>query len=84
MLPEGGGCQTGRAFDRRGGVVKGIFRLDLDPLEQHWKISAICVFNACNQATFSHLFCGNLFTDKGQEELRQRLTSIVLDVVRRP
>lgn len=66
----------------RRGVEEGAFRDDVDPLELHWTISAFCVFNISNRATFSHLYGDDLFTDAGQEQLRARLVAMVLDTVR--
>ncbi|WP_422039818.1 TetR/AcrR family transcriptional regulator [Roseibium sp.] len=66
----------------RRGVEEGAFRDDVDPLELHWTISAFCVFNISNRATFSHLYGDDLFTDAGQEQLRARLVTMVLDTVR--
>nr|WP_319386190.1 TetR/AcrR family transcriptional regulator [uncultured Roseibium sp.] len=66
----------------RRGVEESSFRNDVDPLELHWTISAFCVFNISNRATFSHLYGDDLFTDAGQQRLRARLVAMVLDTVR--
>ena len=66
----------------RRGIASGAFRADIDPVELHWFISACCVFNVSNRATFSHLYGGALFSDSGQDRLRDRLASMVLDAVR--
>jgi len=66
----------------RRGIEEGAFREDVNPIELHWTISAFSVFNISNRSTFSHLYGDDLFTDTGQERLRARLVSMVLDMVR--
>ena len=41
-----------RALLQRG-VRAGVFRRDIDPIELHMSISALCFFNVANRATFS-------------------------------
>src|SRR5690606_10736708 len=46
------------------GLAEGLFRPDLDPLEIHWQISALCFFNVSNRATFSQLFARDFGADE--------------------
>lgn len=41
-------------YDR--GVKAGVFRSDVDPVDLHMSISALCFFNVSNQHTFSLIF----------------------------
>ncbi len=41
-------------YDR--GVKAGVFRSDVDPVDLHMSISALCFFNVSNQYTFSLIF----------------------------
>ncbi|WP_255552316.1 TetR/AcrR family transcriptional regulator [Maritimibacter dapengensis] len=66
------------------GQVSGDFRDEIDPVELHWQISAISVFNVSNRPTFSSLFGKSLYTREGQDRLRARAVSMVLgDVLKR-
>lgn len=38
------------------GIDQGLFRRDINPLQLHWKISALCFFNVSNEPTFSIIF----------------------------
>jgi AcrR family transcriptional regulator len=38
------------------GVLAGVFRDDVDPVDLHMSISALCFFNVSNQHTFSLIF----------------------------
>lgn len=66
------------------GVSAGVFRPDLDPLEIHWQISALCFFNVSNQATFSHLFQRDVGASGAQASLRQNVIDMVVRYVVRP
>ncbi|GIX14535.1 MAG: TetR family transcriptional regulator [Paracoccaceae bacterium] len=77
------------AIDRLRDILErgrraGVFRPDIDPLELHWLISALAVFNVSNRATFSTLFGDALFDEAGQARLRERAVEMVLTLVRIP
>jgi len=38
------------------GQRQGVFRHDVDPVDVHMSISALCIFNVANRATFSTIF----------------------------
>lgn len=66
------------------GQASGDFRDDIDPVELHWQISALSVFNVSNKPTFSSLFGKSIYTRQGQDRLRARAVSMVLgDVLKR-
>ncbi len=66
------------------GQAAGDFRDNIDATELHWQISALSVFNVSNRPTFSALFGKALFSETGQERLRERAVSMVLgDVLKR-
>ena len=68
----------------RKGVEEGRFRPDLDPLEIHWQISALCFFNVSNRATFSHLFQRDFGSEASQASLRQNVIDMVVRYVVKP
>ncbi len=66
------------------GVAEGVFRAELDPLEIHWQISALCFFNVSNRATFSHLFQRDFAAPNAQASLRQNVIDMVLRYLVKP
>ncbi len=66
------------------GCAAGLFRRGLTALELHWHISALAVFNVSNRATFSSLFGDDLFTPKGQQQLRRHVGDMMLRFVMKP
>ena len=38
------------------GIAAGVMRKDLDPIDLHMSISALCFFNVANRHTFSTIF----------------------------
>ena len=66
------------------GVKEGLFRRNLDPIELHWQISALCFFNVSNRATFSKLFGRDLSTSKAQAVLKRNSVDMVLRYIVRP
>src|SRR5690606_31482110 len=68
----------------RKGVEAGQFRPDLDPLEIHWQISALCFFNVSNRVTFSHLFQRDIGSPQAQASLRQNVIDMVMRYVVKP
>ena len=61
----------------------GVFRRDLDPLEVHMTISALCVFNVANRATFSTIFKHDMTSPKALTARRAQVVDIVLSYVKR-
>lgn len=63
------------------GLAAGMFRSGLTAVELHWHISALSYFNVSNRATFSHIFGSELFTELGQNRLRQHVGDMILRLV---
>lgn len=61
------------------GVKAGVFRPDVDPVDLHMSISALCFFNVSNRHTFSLIFKRDL---DGTDAIAARRTSIIEMVVR--
>jgi AcrR family transcriptional regulator len=61
------------------GVKAGVFRRDLDPVDLHMSISALCFFNVSNQHTFSLIFKRTLDT---ADNIAMRRASIVEMILR--
>ena len=66
------------------GVKEGLFRKNLDPIELHWQISALCFFNVSNRATFSKIFARDLGTRKALARLREDAVQMIERFVRKP
>jgi len=64
-----------RVYQR--GVEAGVFRPDLEAVELHWQISAMCFFNVSNRATFSKIFGRNFGAPKAQAALRRNVVEMV-------
>ena len=64
-------------YDR--GKRQGLFREDLDPIDIHFTMSALCFFSVSNRATFSNIFKRDM---SSAEALKQRRASIVETVAR--
>src|SRR5512145_2538887 len=60
------------------GVKEGLFRKNLDPIELHWQISALCFFNVSNRATFSKIFGRDFGAAKALASLRKNPVDMVL------
>lgn len=65
----------------RRGEAEGTFRPDLDPTELHWQISALSFFNVSNKPTFSALFGNSLFSQAGQDGVRDHAVEMILRYV---
>jgi AcrR family transcriptional regulator len=61
----------------------GVFRRDLDPLEVHMTISALCVFNVANRATFSTIFKRDMASPRALAARRAQVVDIILSYVKR-
>jgi len=66
------------------GMEAGLFRENLDPIELHWQISALCFFNVSNRATFSKIFGRDIGTPQAQDSLRANSVDMVLRYVVKP
>ena len=65
------------------GVKEGLFRKNLDPIELHWQISALCFFNVSNRATFSKIFKRDLGSKRSVAALREQVVEMVNRYVRK-
>lgn len=61
------------------GVAARLFRKDLDPIEVHMSISALCFYNVSNRYTFSRIFEIDMTSPKALASRRE----IVVDMVDR-
>ena len=61
------------------GVASGVFRPDVDPVDLHMSISALCFFNVANRHTFGAIFKRPL---DSADATAQRRASIIEMVVR--
>jgi len=64
------------------GQREGIFRRDLDPVDLHMSISALCFFNIANRATFSTIFKHDMASRKALAERRSQVADVILRYVR--
>jgi AcrR family transcriptional regulator len=65
------------------GQREGVFRNDLDPVDLHMSISALCFFNVANRATFSTIFKRDMSSRKALAQRRAQVTDLILRYVRR-
>jgi AcrR family transcriptional regulator len=61
------------------GVAAGVFRGDLNPVELHMSISALCFYNVSNRYTFSRIF----ETDMTSPEAIAARREVVVDMIMR-
>lgn len=61
------------------GTTERVFRKDLDPIELHMSISALCFYNVSNRYTFSKIFDKDMTSPKAISARRE----IVVDMVDR-
>ena len=66
-----------RVYQR--GLDAGVFRRDVDPIDLHMSISALCFFNVANRHTFALIFKSDM---ESPAALRRRRDSIVEMIVR--
>ena len=71
--------QLGEIIDR--GMAEGVFQPDIDPLQLHWKISALCFFNVSNASTFAVIFGKQMMTEPAQTMLRDDIVDTILSSV---
>jgi AcrR family transcriptional regulator len=61
------------------GIAAGEFRKDLDPVQLHMSISALCFYNVSNRYTFSRIFEKDMTSPKAVSVRRE----IVIDTIAR-
>jgi AcrR family transcriptional regulator len=65
------------------GQREGVFRKDVDPVDLHMSISALCIFNVANRATFSTIFKRDMASTKALSARRAQVIETILRYVRR-
>jgi AcrR family transcriptional regulator len=60
------------------GCEQGLFRKNLDPIDIHASISALCFFNVANQHTFSLIFRRNVMDPEIYAQRRANVIDMVL------
>lgn len=71
-----------RAVYERG-VKAGLFRKDVDPVDLHMSISALCFFNVSNRHTFALIFKRDLESPRAIGARRDSIVEMVVRFVRR-
>jgi AcrR family transcriptional regulator len=64
------------------GEREAVFRRGIDPIELHMSISALCVFNIANRATFSMIFKRDMASPKALALRRTQVVDIILRYAR--
>lgn len=64
------------------GQAAGVFRRDIDPIGLHMSISALCIFNVANRATFSTIFRRDMTSPKALAARRTQVVDIILRSVK--
>jgi AcrR family transcriptional regulator len=59
------------------GVAAKVFRKDLDPIELHMSISALCFYNVSNRYTFSKIFDRDMSSPKALKRRRETVIDIM-------
>jgi AcrR family transcriptional regulator len=70
-----------RALYERG-VVAGVFRKDIDPVDLHMSISALSFFNVSNRHTFGLIFKRDLDSARALKARRESIVEMVVRFVR--
>lgn len=65
------------------GQQEGTFRRDMDPIDLHMSISALCIFNIANRATFSTIFKRDMASPKALNARRAQVVDIIARYVNR-
>ena len=63
------------------GVAAGVIRADVDPIDVHMSISALCFFNVSNRHTFSRIFGVDMTSPEPVERRRQQVVRMLLRYV---
>jgi len=64
------------------GQRDGAFRTDIDPIDLHMSISALCFFNVANRPTFSTIFKQDMSSPKALAMRRAQVVDTILRYVR--
>ena len=64
------------------GVEAGVIRSDVDPVDVHMSISALCFFNVSNRHTFSTIFNIDMASPAATRKRRKQVTDLILRYVR--
>lgn len=72
---------TLRSIVRRG-IAEGVMRKDLDPIDLHMSISALCFFNVSNRHTFSTIFKVDMVSLAATAARRESVTDLILRFVK--
>jgi len=64
------------------GQRDGAFRRDLDPIDLHMSVSALCFFNVANRPTFSTIFKRDMGSAKALAARRAQVVETILRYVR--
>ena len=75
-----GAIQTLRDIVDRG-IAAGLMRKDLDPIDLHMSISALCFFNVANRHTFSTIFKVDMTTPAATTARRESVADMILRFV---
>ena len=60
------------------GVKAGVIRADVDPIDLHMSISALCFFNVSNRHTFSTIFKIDMVSPAATAARRESVTNMIL------
>jgi hypothetical protein len=60
------------------GIAAGVMRKDLDPIDLHMSISALCFFNVSNRHTFSTIFKVDMVSLAATAARRESATDLIL------
>jgi hypothetical protein len=64
------------------GCKSGVFRPDIDVIDLHMTISALCIFNVANRYTFSQIFKRDMSSSQALAARKARVIDVVLRSVR--
>ena len=64
------------------GQHEGVFRRDVDPVDLHMSISALCFFNVANRATFSTIFERDMASPRALTARRAQVIETILRYVK--
>lgn len=65
------------------GIADGAFRKDVDPVDLHMSISALCFYNVSNRYTFNANFGVDMGAGKALKKRREQVSEIILAWVKR-
>ena len=60
------------------GVKAGVFRSDIEPIELHMTISALCFYNVSNRYTFSHIFEHDMTSAAAVSARREKVVDVIV------